>query len=86
MAASLGALRLQPELTTVPLHGVDPGHVVLATRADDRDRLVAAFRKCAHTHLAAARDRPRGTTVAAGAEPVEDRGDGSPRAEAARDG
>jgi DNA-binding transcriptional LysR family regulator len=42
----------RPDLTTVPLHGVDPGHVVLATRADDRGRLVAAFRKSAQACLA----------------------------------
>ena len=42
---------LRPDLTSVPLEGVDPAHVVLATRADDRSRLVAAFRKYARTHL-----------------------------------
>ncbi|WNV87185.1 LysR substrate-binding domain-containing protein [Umezawaea sp. Da 62-37] len=51
VAASLGALRMQPDLTTVPLLGVDPSHVVLATRAGDNGRLVAAFRKCAHARL-----------------------------------
>ncbi|HEY0447527.1 LysR family transcriptional regulator [Actinophytocola sp.] len=45
-----GAVR-RPDLTTVPLHGVDPVHVVLATRADDHNRLVAAFRKTAQAHL-----------------------------------
>lgn len=40
-----GALR--PDLTTVPLHGVAPSHVILATRAGDRSRLVTAFRKSA---------------------------------------
>lgn len=44
-----GAVR--PDLTTIPLDGVDPVHVVLATRADDRDRLVADFRKLAQNHL-----------------------------------
>jgi hypothetical protein len=44
---------LRPDLTTIPLHGVEPSHVVLATRADDRSRLVAAFRKSAHDCLAA---------------------------------
>ncbi|MBC3840622.1 LysR family transcriptional regulator [Streptacidiphilus sp. 4-A2] len=34
----------RPDLTTVPLHGVEPSHVVLATRAADPSRLVAAFR------------------------------------------
>jgi DNA-binding transcriptional LysR family regulator len=39
------------DLTTIPLHGVEPSHVVLATRAGDRSRLVAAFRKSAHDCL-----------------------------------
>jgi hypothetical protein len=34
----------------IPLHGVEPTHVVLATRAGDRSRLVAAFRKAAQEH------------------------------------
>jgi DNA-binding transcriptional LysR family regulator len=42
---------LRPDLTTVPLEGVEPSHVVLATRADDHNRLVTAFRKYAHAHL-----------------------------------
>ena len=42
---------LRPDITTVPLEGVDPCHVVLATRAGDRSRLVAAFRKLAEAHL-----------------------------------
>jgi DNA-binding transcriptional LysR family regulator len=46
-----GLERLRPDLTTIPLHGVEPRHVVLATRADDRSRLVADFRKCAQSHL-----------------------------------
>jgi DNA-binding transcriptional LysR family regulator len=50
-SAGLRASILHPALTTVPLEGVDPVHVVLATRANDRGRLVAAFRKCAHAHL-----------------------------------
>jgi DNA-binding transcriptional LysR family regulator len=37
----------RPDLTTVPLHGVEPGHVVMATRAGDRNRLVEAFRTSA---------------------------------------
>lgn len=43
--------RLRPDLTTVPLEGVEPSQVVLATRADDRNRLVAAFRRVAEAHL-----------------------------------
>jgi DNA-binding transcriptional LysR family regulator len=46
-----GDHRFRPDLTTVPLDGVEPCQVVLATRAGDRGRLVAAFRKCAETHL-----------------------------------
>ena len=42
---------LRPDITTVPLEGVEPSHVVLATRAGDRGRLVAAFRKLAEAHL-----------------------------------
>jgi DNA-binding transcriptional LysR family regulator len=45
--------RLRPDITTVPLEGVEPGHIVLASRAGDRSRLVAAFRKLAATHLTA---------------------------------
>jgi DNA-binding transcriptional LysR family regulator len=45
--------RLRPDLTTVPLEGVEPGHVVVASRAGDRSHLVAAFRKLASAHLTA---------------------------------
>jgi DNA-binding transcriptional LysR family regulator len=38
---------LRPDLAMVPLHGVEPGHVALATRADDHNRLLAAFRRSA---------------------------------------
>ena len=41
----------RPDLTTIPLDGVEPSHVVLATRAGDRGRLVAAFRRCAQALL-----------------------------------
>jgi DNA-binding transcriptional LysR family regulator len=49
----LPAASIRPDLTTIPLHGVDPSHVVLATRAGDRGRLVAAFRRSARDCLAA---------------------------------
>ncbi|MEU8357124.1 LysR family transcriptional regulator [Nonomuraea sp. NPDC048882] len=42
---------LRSDLTTVPLEGVAPSQVVLATRAGDRSRLVAAFRRSAEAHL-----------------------------------
>ncbi|MEV1249536.1 LysR family transcriptional regulator [Nonomuraea sp. NPDC049750] len=47
--ARIGDLR--PDLTTIPLEGIEPSHVVLATRADDRSRLVTAFRKYAEAHF-----------------------------------
>ena len=42
---------MRPDLTTIPLDGVEPSHVVLASRADDHGRLVAAFRKAARDCL-----------------------------------
>lgn len=47
----VGMTCARPGLTTVPLEGVEPSHVVVATRADDRGRLVAAFRRLARTHI-----------------------------------
>jgi DNA-binding transcriptional LysR family regulator len=44
---------LRPDLTTIPLDGVEPSRVVLATRTDDRSRLVAAFSKSARDCLTA---------------------------------
>jgi DNA-binding transcriptional LysR family regulator len=41
----------RPDLTTIPLQDVEPSHVVVATRSDDRSRLVAAFRKSAQAYL-----------------------------------
>jgi DNA-binding transcriptional LysR family regulator len=49
--AALHAGSLRSDLAAIPLHGVEPGHVVLATRAQDRGRLVAAFRKSAQDCL-----------------------------------
>ncbi|NKY45456.1 LysR family transcriptional regulator [Nocardia cerradoensis] len=51
IAAGFRIHTLRPDLTAVPLTDVDPAHVVLATRADHRGRLVAAFHKIAHTVL-----------------------------------
>jgi DNA-binding transcriptional LysR family regulator len=39
--------QVRPDLTTIPLYGVEPGHVVLAIRADDRRALVTFFRRAA---------------------------------------
>ncbi|MFE0875384.1 LysR family transcriptional regulator [Streptomyces smyrnaeus] len=41
----------RPDLTTIPLHGVERSHIVVATRAADSSRLVAAFRMSAVTAL-----------------------------------
>lgn len=49
--AAHAAGNLRPDVIAIPLHGVEPGHVVLATRAEDRARLVAAFRKSARACL-----------------------------------
>ncbi|WP_328345562.1 hypothetical protein [Micromonospora sp. NBC_00421] len=47
-----GGIRgLRPDLTTVALEGIAPGHVVLATRSGDRSRLLAEFSKAARRHL-----------------------------------
>jgi DNA-binding transcriptional LysR family regulator len=51
LTAGFHGNNLRPYITTVPLEGVEPSHVVLATRAGDRSRLVAAFRKLAEAHL-----------------------------------
>jgi DNA-binding transcriptional LysR family regulator len=51
--AGVAVGRPRPDLTTIPLDGVEPSHVVLATRAGDRGRLVTAFRKCAQALLGA---------------------------------
>jgi DNA-binding transcriptional LysR family regulator len=42
---------LHPDVTTVPVAGADPYQVVLATRADDPNPLVADFRAAARAHL-----------------------------------
>jgi DNA-binding transcriptional LysR family regulator len=50
---------LRPDLTSIPLEGVEPGHVALATRASDHSRLVTAFRQVAQAHLSGTpRSRP----------------------------
>jgi DNA-binding transcriptional LysR family regulator len=49
--ASAPIAALRPDLTTVPIADIEPCHVVLATRAGDRDRLVSAFRTCAQAQL-----------------------------------
>ncbi|MFD2419645.1 LysR family transcriptional regulator [Amycolatopsis pigmentata] len=51
VAVDNGITALRPDLTAIPVDDIDPSHVVLATRADERGRLVAAFRKYAEAHL-----------------------------------
>jgi DNA-binding transcriptional LysR family regulator len=45
---------LRDDLTTIPIVGVESCQVVVATRADDRTRLVAHFRESAKKHLGGA--------------------------------
>jgi DNA-binding transcriptional LysR family regulator len=47
----VGTAVFRTDLTLVPLRGVDPSHVVLATRAGERGRLVTAFRSYAEALL-----------------------------------
>jgi DNA-binding transcriptional LysR family regulator len=51
ISAQTHSHQLRPDLTTVPLEGVEPSHVVLATRARDRNALVTSFRACAQAYL-----------------------------------
>ncbi|NEB78931.1 LysR family transcriptional regulator [Streptomyces sp. SID14478] len=54
LAIAVGGLRargIRPDITEIPLEGVEPSHVVLATRAGDRGRLVTDFRRIARTRL-----------------------------------
>jgi hypothetical protein len=39
------------DLVTVAVDGIEPCHVVVATRHDDANPLVAQFRRSAKTHL-----------------------------------
>lgn len=48
---SAAAQYVRPDLVVVPLIGVEPGHVVLATRVDDRRHLVSDFCTVARAHL-----------------------------------
>ncbi len=43
--------QLRPDLVAIPLEGVEPSHVVLATRAGERNRLVADFARLAEELL-----------------------------------
>jgi DNA-binding transcriptional LysR family regulator len=54
----------RPDITTVPLEGVEPCHVVLATRADDNGRLVTAFRKLAMSCIGPFEEDPASTPTA----------------------
>lgn len=51
VAEGFRGTRFRADLTAIPLEDVEPSHVVIATRAGDRSRLVAAFGKIARTHL-----------------------------------
>jgi DNA-binding transcriptional LysR family regulator len=51
ISAGAHAAGIWPDLTTIPIEGIEPSHVVVATRSGDRSPLVAAFRTCAQAHL-----------------------------------
>ena len=51
---------IRPDLTTVGLSGIEASHIVLATRAGDRNRLVDAFRKSARRYLTSPPTPPGG--------------------------
>jgi hypothetical protein len=51
VAEAFRGTTLHPGITAIPLEDVEPSHVVLATRAGERNRLVSAFTKIARTHL-----------------------------------
>lgn len=52
ISAGPHAIGIRPDLTMIPVEGLEPAHVVVATRTGDRSALVAAFRACARAHLA----------------------------------
>ncbi|MFI6742329.1 LysR family transcriptional regulator [Nonomuraea sp. NPDC050451] len=60
-------VNLRPDLISIPLEGVEPSHVVLATRAGDRNRLVPAFRKFARALLTGSRAALGASGAAGGA-------------------
>ncbi|MFJ5309353.1 LysR substrate-binding domain-containing protein [Streptomyces sp. NPDC088350] len=49
---------IRPDITAIPLYGVEPSHVALATRAGEHNRLLSAFRKAAHALLKAPSAEP----------------------------
>jgi DNA-binding transcriptional LysR family regulator len=51
VSAGLRAETLHPDVTGIPLKGVQPSQVALATRAGDDNHLLAPFLKAAQTHL-----------------------------------
>lgn len=54
VSAGLRAESLRDDLSAVPLKGVEPSRVVLATRTGDPNPLVASFRETAQAHLTSA--------------------------------
>ncbi|MDX3103266.1 LysR family transcriptional regulator [Nonomuraea angiospora] len=51
-------VNLRPDLVSIPLEGVEPSHVMLATRTGDRNRLVPAFRRSARALLTGSQEAP----------------------------
>jgi hypothetical protein len=46
IALGLREASLRPDLTTIPLEGVEPSRVVVASRRTDASVLVTEFRRC----------------------------------------
>lgn len=76
ISAGASPTNLRPDLVAVPLEGVEPGHVVLATRAGDHSRLVSAFRKAAQCCLTAPNRASAPTSLARQSEREDERHDG----------
>ena len=51
ISAGLHGNAFRPDVVAIPLVDVEPSHVVLASRADNRNRLLSTFRKIAHETL-----------------------------------
>lgn len=51
VVAAGASARMRPDLVAIPLVGVEPSHVVLATRSGERNRLIADFASLAEEHI-----------------------------------
>ena len=49
--AGIAIAGFRPDLAVVPIEGIEPSRVVLATRANDNNRLLTAFTRYAQAHI-----------------------------------